>query len=281
MKWFAILLTALLPASSAFAEETRGRPGESFQIPYKLTNTKHVLVRVKLNDKGPFNFIIDTGAPALFVATRVGKQIGIKPDGNGWGTFDRFEIEGGAVLTKAKGRIEDPFQLEGMNGMGMAGSELHGIIGYNIIARYRIEFDFTRDKMTWTQLNFDPGLPPGLTGGQATPGGLGALGGIMKMLGGALGRKAEADTHPRGILGIEVEDKDGSILVTRVLDKSPAAEAGLKNGDRIERCQDKAVAKVSELQQALARVTAGETAELGIKRAAESQTLRVKAGKGL
>ena len=34
--------------------------------------------------------------------------------------------------------------------MGFAGAELHGIIGYNVLARYRMEIDFTRDKMTWT-----------------------------------------------------------------------------------------------------------------------------------
>ena len=38
-----------------------------------------------------------------------------------------------------------------MNGLGLAGVELHGMIGYNVLARYRMEIDFTRDKMTWTR----------------------------------------------------------------------------------------------------------------------------------
>ena len=50
-------------------------------------------------------------------------KLGIEPDKYGWGTFNRFEIEGGAVITKAKGRVEDPFQLEGMNGLGLAGAD--------------------------------------------------------------------------------------------------------------------------------------------------------------
>ena len=37
------------------------------------------------------------------------------------------------VLTKAEGRVEKPFQLDGMNGLGLAGVELHGMIGYNIL----------------------------------------------------------------------------------------------------------------------------------------------------
>src|SRR5579885_3308331 len=94
-------------------------PPKSFQVPYRLTKAKHVLVRAKINGKGPFNFIVDTGAPALFVAVPVARKLGIKPDNKDWGVLDRFEIEGGVVLTKIKGRIETPPQIEGMNGLGL------------------------------------------------------------------------------------------------------------------------------------------------------------------
>ncbi len=43
--------------------------GQSFQVPYRLTDTNHFLVRVRINGKGPFNFLVDSGAPALYVAT--------------------------------------------------------------------------------------------------------------------------------------------------------------------------------------------------------------------
>ena len=46
---------------------------------------KHILVRAKINGKGPFNFILDTGAPALFVSTKVCDKIGVKSDKKGWG----------------------------------------------------------------------------------------------------------------------------------------------------------------------------------------------------
>src|SRR5204862_3431495 len=141
------------------------------------------LIRAKINNKGPFNFILDTGASALFVATKVCDDLGIKPHRKGWGTFDRFEIECGIVLEKARGRVETPFQLEGMNGLGLAGAELHGIIGYNVLARYRIEVDFTRDKLVWTPLDWTPVAPAGLGGkGGQSAGGLEVMGSIMKVL---------------------------------------------------------------------------------------------------
>ena len=140
-----------------------GEPNSSstriHQVPYRLTSTNHVLVRVKINGKGPYHFIVDTGAPTLFVSTAVCRKLGIESDKQGWGTFDRFAIEGGVVLNKVRGRVEDPFQLEGMNGLGLAGTELHGIIGYSVLARFRLEFDFTKDKMGWTPLDFEPPAP--------------------------------------------------------------------------------------------------------------------------
>ena len=54
--------------------------GQQFQVPYRLTETNHFLVRARINGKGPFNFLVDSGAPALFIATETAKKIGIKPD---------------------------------------------------------------------------------------------------------------------------------------------------------------------------------------------------------
>src|SRR5688572_9045407 len=77
---------------------------EPYRIPYRLTDTKHVLVRAKINGQGPFNFILDTGAPALFVATSVAKKVGVAADADGWGNFAGFELEGGLVIDKIQGQ---------------------------------------------------------------------------------------------------------------------------------------------------------------------------------
>src|SRR5262249_31906819 len=111
------LLAALFVASGGYvmAEEKAEAKPRSFQVPYRTTIPKHIVVRVKINGKGPFNFILDTGAPAMFIATKVGKLAGLKNGPDGWAVMDKLEIEGGIVLEKAQGRVETPFQLEGMN----------------------------------------------------------------------------------------------------------------------------------------------------------------------
>jgi hypothetical protein len=256
-------------------------PAKTYQVPYRLTKTQHILVRAKINGKGPFNFILDTGAPALFVATKAAKKASVEADKKGWGTFDKFEIEGGVPIPKAKGRIEDPFQLEGMNGLGLAGAELHGMIGYTLLARYRIEIDLTKDKMTWTELNFDPPMPKGLDGGKGGLPELDALGGVMKFLGGMLGRKAKPEVVARGFLGLECIERDGKVMVKKVLEQGPADRAGIKTGDQISRFDGKKVEGQAGLLQLAARLIAGKEAAITVIRNGKSQDITVKAGEGL
>src|SRR5437870_2073947 len=234
MKKFISGLAVLVLALPAGADEVTKAEQKTFRVPYRLTNTNHVLLRVKINGKGPYNFIVDTGAPALFVSTGVAKKLGVTANGEGWGTFERFEIEGGVILKDFKGRVENPFQLEGMNGLGLAGAELHGIIGYTVLAKYRLEFDFTKHKMGWTPLDFKPPQPLGL-GGQGAPAGLDAMGALMKFVGALMGKRPEQEIVLRGFLGIGLGEMGDDVVVTGVLPKSPASDSGLKVGDRINK----------------------------------------------
>jgi hypothetical protein len=279
-----VLGLALLAVPPAAAAEAKKDVRKSVQVPYRLTPTSHVLVRVKINGKGPFNFIIDTGAPALFVSKAVCKKLGVAPDKKGWGTFDRFEIEGGVVETKAKGQVETPFQIEGMNALGLAGDELHGLIGYNLLARYRIKYDFTKDKMTWTRLNFDPELPKRMGGKGGAPGGLDALATFMKLLALIVGKAPVADIVPRGFLGIELEDakgEEGGVVIKKVLANSPAAAAGLKAGDLVSEFEDRDVADVEEMHRLAAKVKAGQKVKFTVSRGGATKKIVVKAGEGL
>ena len=254
---------------------------KKFDIPYRLTVPKHILVRAKINGKGPFNFILDTGAPALFVATKAAKKAGVDPDKAGWGAFDKFVIEGGVPVAKARGRIEDPFQLEGMNGLGLAGAELHGMIGYNVLARYRIELDFTKDKMTWTELDFDPPPPKGLEGAKGGPPELNAMGAMLKLFGGLLGKRAKPEVVARGFLGMELAESDGKVAVKTVLEKGPADRAGVKAGDRISRFNGEKVEDGAGLLKLAAALTAGNEVKLTVIRGEKQQDVTVKAGEGL
>jgi hypothetical protein len=279
--WSCATLTALLVAPPVRAEEPAKQAPKSFLVPYRLTKPQHILVRAKINGKGPYNFIIDTGAPALFVAVPIARKLGVRPGkSSDWGTFDRFEIEGGVVLTKLRGRIETPPQIEGMNALGLAGVELHGMIGYEILARYRIEIDFTRDKMTWTPLDYQPKAALSPAGGRGA-GGLDLLGSLMKTVSSLLGTQASPPVRLRGFLGVELKADDENPLVQTVLADGPAGKAGLKVGDRITHIQGRSVLDTNDVQRLIGRKNPGEEITLTVERGKEKLEISVKLGEGL
>ncbi len=249
-------------------------------VPYRLSKTQHVLVRVKINGKGPFNFILDTGAPALFVSKKVAEAAGVAADKRGWATFDHFDVEGGIFIESAKGRVDDLFQLEGINGLGLAGVELHGVIGYNLLARYRIEYDFTRPKLAWTKLDFEPPAM-GRLGGKSAPAGLDMLGGMMKFVGAMMGVQANFAVQPRGFLGAELADANGGTVVRIVLADGPAAKAGLRAGDVVRRIGDTAIESTKDIRRHMADLPEGASLTFTVRRGDNEQIITVELGRGM
>jgi serine protease DegQ len=266
---------ALLAAAPAWADEKPKDPPKSetnYEVPYKLTDTNHVMVRVKLNGKGPFNFILDTGAPAVIISDVIGKKIGADIDKGGWGKY-KLEVEGGVTVPEAKALAIDMFQLRGMNAMGVAGVELHGVIGYNMLAKFRITYDFTQDKLVWTPVKFDPPeiIRINKDDGQ---GGLEMIGNMMKFLAPLLGFKPNFDVRPRGFLGIEGFNFQFIFVVVGVVPDSPANKAGLMKGDLILGVGGKHV-------HVLNKHAEGERVKLTIVRDGKSMDLDIELGKGL
>ena len=271
---------ALAFAPVAAADPPKKESPPTYEVPYKLTDTKHVMVRVKLNGKGPFNFIIDTGAPALILTEATAKKAGGKEDGS-WTKFDTLEVEGGVKIDDARGLAIDPFQLKGMNAMGLAGVELHGMLGYHILARYKIEYDFTEPKLKWTPVDFKVPDPKRVhvdkEGGQ---GSLEMIGSLMQMLAPLIG-KPNFDVVPRGFLGAELEARKDELVVKSVLAGGPADKAGLKPGDRIETAKGKSLKKPDDLLEAVKKLPEGSSLKLSIQRGDDTKDITVELGKGL
>lgn len=287
-------LGLVLALAAADAPKTDGKDkdegiGQSTRVPYQLTDTNHFLVRVRLNGKGPFNFLVDSGAPALYVGTEAAAAIGLKPSADDfWTPLDRLDIEGGARLENLKARVEDPFQLVGMNALGLPGASIDGILGFTILARFRLEIDPTDDRMTWTRLDFqpaDPPVPAKEDRGQAPLEFqlMNALGPVAKGLALFIGKQPAEERSPRGFLGLEwTEPEAGGLEVVRALPGSPADRAGARPGDRLRRINGEAVDDAESARAALAEVRPGDAVELAVEnKSGESRTLTFSAGEGL
>ncbi len=288
--WLLAMLVGLAPAARADDTPTP-KAEKEYAIPYRLTDTKHVLVRVKLNGKGPFNLILDTGAPSVFITKKSAERAGLETDNDGWAAAESFELEGGLKVSGAKARVADLFQLQGMNGLGLAGVELHGVVGYNVLAKYRITYDFTTDKLKFVALDF---TPPAVKarGKDNSQGSLDMLGPVMKMVARFAGITPNFDVAPRGFLGVEFADAGGTLTVKAVLKGSPADAAGLKAGDLVTgaskpRTEGGAKPGIDDFDDLKAfgswvgTILPGDKVDVKLRRGDKVVTVTVEFGKGL
>ncbi len=281
------LSLATMVAGLAWAGPTADpEVGKSYRVPYRMTETNHFLVRVRIDGKGPFNFLVDTGAPALYVGTDAAKKIGLKPNPEEFFTpIGPLEIEGGARLTGMKARVEDIFQMVGMNALGLPGASIDGIMGFTALARFKIQIDPTQDRMVWTRLDFEPKDPfvPKAAAKQQSGEmqAMNALGPIAKLAAAFVGKQPEDLLHPRGFLGIELNEGTDGLKITAILADSPATDASLKVGDRLVKVAGKTVTTLKTAKDAVAEVRPGETVKLALRRGDDSLEQTVTAGEGL
>jgi hypothetical protein len=283
-------LGLLLALAATAADDAKRDPavGQSYQVPYRRTQTNHALVRIRINGKGPFNFLVDTGAPALYIGTDVARKIGMEPSKTEFfNDVDRIDFEGGAYLTRVKGRVEDPFQLTGMNAMGLPGATIDGILGFNVLARFRMEFDPTKDRMTWTRLDYEPKdlVIPQPGPGDGPPAEVQAMGLLGPMIKGAvrlglINRQPEERLLARGFLGMELSGAEGGVRVDRVLPESPAAAAGVREDDLLIRVLKADVNSLKAAHEAVAKVRPGDRVALTVRRGEETAELTATADKG-
>jgi serine protease Do len=298
----ALMLTLVLSPDSAGdggppAPKRDPQIGQSFRVPYRLTDTNHFLVRARINGKGPFNFLVDSGAPALFISTETAKKIGLKPDPDAfWTAVERLDLEGGSQLKGLKARVEDPFQLVGMNALGLPGASIDGILGFTILARFRLEIDLTKDRMIWIRLDHDPQDPPvpdhkpgEKVGAPAGVQAMSMLGPLAKGLAFLMGKQPEEQHQPRGCLGLEWSEQVTSgrkhVLVQGVLEGLPAARGGVRVGDQIVAINDRVIKGLKEARTALSEVHSGDPVPLVVRRGsgndARDMKLTLTAGEGL
>lgn len=284
---FWIMLMALA-GSPGTCRPTEPKVVATYRVPYRLSETQHLLVRARLNGKGPFHFIVDTGAPMLFVSREIAGHLGIRPGPDRIGTVERLQLEGGLTLTGVAARIEDPVQLRGMNAMGLAGTKLDGVLGYNVLARFRMEIDLTRPDMVWYLLDYVPPAvrPIAPTGKetQDTPAAVADMERLVNMARMFFSRQ-EATVRQGGFVGIELSHDPEGVMVRAVLPGSPAAQAGLAPGDRIHAItisgqSRKPVRTVEELLQHVARIPPGKSLRFEIGRAGQKREIVVTTGAG-
>jgi PDZ domain/Aspartyl protease len=276
----AILIAAF--AGSAQAQPAKIEAEKPVTVPFTLVSTGHFIVKVKLNDKGPYNLIFDTGAPLMLITNRAGRDSGILDKKSTSNILSPF---GPMTQAKIKKMEIGPLKAEDVNAMVFDHptvkafseffkkdyGEIDGIVGFPFFAKYRMTVDYKAKELTFTPNGYVP---------------TDVMQRMMNML-----LKQDPDKGKPKIVaaagqwGIivekEMKDEDAGVTIKTVMDSSAADKAGLKAGDRLLTIDGRWTDSVGDAYQAAGYVKPGKSAPVVIKRDGKEMKLTVTPANGL
>jgi len=112
-----------------------------------------ILLPVKVNGEGPFEFILDTGAGTSLLSSELGQKLGVKIIGSKEG-----KSAGGAVsvsLAQVSSIAVDSVKLENVD-VGLVdlshigktiGAKIDGDLGYNFLKHFRVTVDYRQSEI--------------------------------------------------------------------------------------------------------------------------------------
>ena len=138
------------PADFKFADDSKATT-----VPFELINN-HIYLMVKLDGKGPFRMLFDTGG-ANIVTPELAQQIGLKTEGalQGRGVGEKSEdvalsrvdsIQVGGVTV-----VNQVFAIFPLQSLASAeGIPQSGLIGYEVLKRFTVRVDYENSRLTLT-----------------------------------------------------------------------------------------------------------------------------------
>ena len=127
------------------------------EIAFRWANAEDglVVVPVFVNQKGPYDFALDTGASRTVISLEVAAEFGLATEkisqltaGGGTGTVSRVQLNSlavGAARQENLAAAASDF-LTKLN--AELGSNLQGIVGYDFLRHYRVTLDYPRGMLS-------------------------------------------------------------------------------------------------------------------------------------
>lgn len=276
MKRIIVVVGVLLflSDSHAWADAPAAKPA---RVPFQMLKTRHMLVQVKINGKGPYPLIFDTGAPVMLINTKLAKEAKVLPKNfrpplfapfGSLGQFTIKDMQLGGVKAKGIPTVVMNHPTVGLMAKALK-KPIYGIVGFSFFARYRMTIDYQKKEMTFVPTKFKP---PDI---------------MKEMMTTLLDAGHQPKTkviQPAGVWGFSVgkakNDKKAGVTISHVVAKSAAAKAGLKKGDRLLVLDDRWTDSVVDCYEAAKHVKPGSSVNVTIERGGKKmqKTIQVKAG---
>lgn len=282
-KLIALAVTALvLTAAPGWADSPKddAQPekaaSKKVTVPFQLLLSNHMVVRAKVNGKGPYRFVFDLGAPITLMSNRAAEDSGTVKENaprsfllnmRGEAEVKTLEI-GDLKAEKLPVVVFDHPILKAL--ADFLGRPLDGIMGYTFFARYKTTIDYQARRMTFEPANTK-------------------IRNLMRDLQARLEGPKVARHRvlaPEALWGLNVGEPTGGVSsrgvpVTAVWPDTPAAEAGLKVGDVLSVLDGRWTASVADVYAASTGVAPGRAVEVVVVRDGKDLTLTVTPRAGL
>ena len=245
-------------------------------VPLEVLKTKHLAIQVKINGKGPYRMIFDTGAPVTLVSSKVAKESGmIGKDAKGppiplFGAMGQFPIQSLEVGTlKAEKVPAMVMDHPAVTALSRVTGPLEGIIGYPFFARYTMTLDYEKQQLTLVPNGHQP---------------VDILETLTAMI--LKGQNPEPIVLAPGaqwglVVSKEANDDEAGVIIDKVLPGSAAATGGLKSGDRLLSIDGRWTESVVDCYRAAASIKAGTEVPVVVRRAGKEMKLGVRPRAGL
>jgi len=266
----ALLGWSLQPATLWANDRAKAEPAPASEaktviVPFELIGSRHMVVEVKLNGKGPYRLIFDTGAPTMLINPRIAKDAGVTDSeikglfGAGEKTIKTFEL-GELKIDDLSTTVMDHPTVKAIS---QAFPRIDGIVGLTFFARYKMTIDYQKREIAFVENGYVP---------------VNTMANMMKLM------TAKQGPAPivaaAGQWGMQVDkssdDTEDGVNVVNVLPGSAAAAAGLRQGDRLLTIDGRWTDSVADVYQAAGAVPAGREATLTIRRDGERMELKVQ-----
>jgi hypothetical protein len=271
---FLILTLALVRADG----EERKAPAKKIVVPFEMLKTQHMVVNVKVNGKGPYRLVFDTGAPDSLVNNKVATEAEMfpknfkKPFFTVFGSMGQMkikQIELGEL--KAENLTATVMNHPTVEAIANFAGPIDGILGFTFYARYKMSIDYEKKQMTFEPGDYKPGdVMQALT---------------KKLTAPASVRETPVVLAPAGLFGIRVEkakdDDNAGVNVKDVMPSSPAATAGFKAGDRLLTLDGRWTDSVSDCYIAAGTLRPGTPVVAVVSRDGKKVELKVTLRTGL
>jgi hypothetical protein len=268
-----LLLAFLLFPAFGYA----GDDEKPVTVPFDTLKTQHMTIQVKINGKGPFRMIFDTGAPFTLLNNKVAKAADVFPK-----DFKQpfFAIFGSVGEFKMKSLEIGDLKVTDLSTMVMdhptvgaianALGPIEGIVGFNFFAKYRMTLDYQAKTMTFVPTKYEPkNMMDNLTS-------------ILMANQNPNNKKVLA---PAGLLGFKVEkgndDTEPGVTIKNVFADSPAAKAGFKEGDRLLILDGRWTDSVADCYAAAAVLKPGAAVDATVSRDGKDVKLKLTPQSGI